>query len=230
MRNDAERTSVIAAFGDLDVGTVRRRRAHAARMFIVQVADVIHKAGPFAPIRRFDGFPYPVPRARAQQGVDFRHLLQQLFLILLAEAARHDQQAAFACLFIFGGLQNCIDRFFLRLFNKGTCIDDDNIGFGQIVGNFHMFIAENAQHYFRIDEVFRAAQADESNFFHLRLLSEADRLDPPILQGPAAFGRILFFHGEQRQAVPFRIQYVLSRIAGIGQIDVASAQDAVYVV
>ena len=35
VRNDAERAAVIAAFADFYIGTVRRRRPHAARMLVV---------------------------------------------------------------------------------------------------------------------------------------------------------------------------------------------------
>ena len=157
MRDDAERAAVVAAFADFDIGTIFRRRPQAARILVVEMADVIHEAGLAPFLDRIDGFPNAVPRASSQEGVDFRHFLHQIFFILLAQAARDDEYLAFPFRLIAGSLQYRINGFLLGFFNERTGIDDDDIRLGQVFCDFHMAIAEDAQHDFRINKVFGAA-------------------------------------------------------------------------
>ena len=157
MGNDAERAAVVAAFADFHIGTVLRRRPQAARILVVEMADIVHEAG-FAPfLDRIDGFPDAVPRTGSQEGVDFRHFLHQIFFILLAQAARDDEYLAFPLRLVAGSLQYRINGFLLGFFNERTRIDDNDIRLGQVLCDLHMAVAEDAQHDFRINKVFGAA-------------------------------------------------------------------------
>ena len=57
----AEGTTVIAAFPDFDVSTVRWCRTQPARILIIQMADIIHKTGFSSFFDGIDGIPDPVP-------------------------------------------------------------------------------------------------------------------------------------------------------------------------
>ena len=157
MGDDAERAAVVAAFADLDIGTVFRRRPQAARILVIEMTDVIHVAGFAAFLDRIDGFPDAVPRTGPQQGIDFRHFFHQVLFVLLAQAARDDEDLTFPFCLVAGGLQYRINGFLLGFFNERTRIDDDDIRLGQVFRNLHMAVTKDAQHDFRINKVFGAA-------------------------------------------------------------------------
>ena len=104
MGNNTEGTAIVTAFGYFYIRCIPRRRALTARMGIIQMAYVVHEAGPLAFFDRVDCFENPVPGARAEKGIDFRHFLEQIFLILLAQTARDDEDLAAAFRLIAGSL------------------------------------------------------------------------------------------------------------------------------
>ena len=125
-RDDAERALVVAAFGDLHVRVVTRRREHARRARVVDVCGTgvagirdsgfgIRERRIGIRSRRFAGpdemersrHERPVDRAddlrhlaRAQHGVDLRDLFLQLVPIALRHAAGDDQPLARAVLLV----------------------------------------------------------------------------------------------------------------------------------
>ena len=129
--------------------------------------------------------------ARAEHDVDFGDQLAQLVAIALGQAAGDDEAAAGAGLLVLGELQDRVDRFLLRLVDEGAGVDDQHVGFvrprRQLVAGF----LGEAQHHLGVDEVFRAAERDETNFHDLLLTSDSttDTADTACADTESSRGR-----------------------------------------
>ena len=166
LRNDAERAGMIAAFGDLDVRGMLRRRENARREIVIQIRR--QAAALAAPARNSpsDGRQNSFDFACSDDRVHFRNLLANLVAVALDQASGDDQFFRAAEFLVLGHLQDRVDRFFLRGRDEAAGVDDQDVGF---VGARREFVAvarENAHHHLAIDEVLRASQADKSDFRH----------------------------------------------------------------
>src|SRR5204863_7754783 len=94
-RNDAERAAVVAAFRDLEVGDVARRRQRAGGEGVERAARRIEmrEAPRFARKHMARGMHDFAPLAGAEHGVDLRELREQRRAGALSEAAGDDQSA-----------------------------------------------------------------------------------------------------------------------------------------
>src|SRR5437870_4266040 len=99
LRNEAEGTRAVAAFGNLDEGIVTRRSEHARRRFIVEISRALiaerkHRQRP----RVRPGIANAqdvVYLASADKGIHFRHFGFQLIAIALNQTTRNDQTRGF---------------------------------------------------------------------------------------------------------------------------------------
>ncbi len=99
-----------------------------------------------------------------EKQVNLGQLLLEILLIALRQTTGHDQHPAGAAFLVVGDLQNGIDGLFLGIIDKGTGVDDDNIRLTFINNNFKALGRQMAQHHLGIDQVFRAAEADQTDF------------------------------------------------------------------
>src|ERR1700731_3222632 len=60
--------------------------------------------------------------------------------------------------------QNCVDGFFFRPVDERASVKNQNICFLSVTGDFHTLLQNASKHDLRIDEVFRAAEADHADF------------------------------------------------------------------
>ena len=127
MGDDAEGAEIVAALGDLDVGIVLRRREHAPGL-VCRGIDVAELADGLAAVqqavRHGDDV---VIAACAEHAVDLRHLLQDLVLIALRQAACHEQSADAALLLQRAHGENVVDGLALGRVDKAAGVDDHEI-------------------------------------------------------------------------------------------------------
>ena len=157
---------MVAAFGNLDVGGVFRRRENSRRKIVIQIRRKRRRARRIRSQLALDGGQDIFELAGSHQRIDFGNLLEDLIAIALNQASGHDQFFGHAEFFVFGHFQNRVDRFFLRRGDEAARIDDQDVGFFRARRKFIAVSRENAHHHLAIHEVFRATQADESCFWH----------------------------------------------------------------
>src|ERR1043166_10298029 len=79
----------------------------------------------------------------ADEGIDLRQEFGQLLAKALGQTAGNDEALAWiAGLAQFGGLEDGIDAFLLSGIDKGTGVDDQNVGLAGIVGDFQTVLEE----------------------------------------------------------------------------------------
>ncbi len=130
----------------IDVGTVRKRRAffECFSMLIEELGNAVILAG-------------------ANKHIDFRHLVFELLRVALRQAAAGHEHFAFSVFLLLSHLKNRLDRLFFRSLNEGAGVDDDDFCVFWGLSDRVAIIFQHAQHDLRIDQVFRAAEADEVN-------------------------------------------------------------------
>ena len=62
------------------------------------------------------------------------------------------------------GFENSGDAFGFGRVDEGAGIDDEDVGFGGVGGEFHAGGAKMAEHDFGIDEIFCATEGDQTDF------------------------------------------------------------------
>ena len=119
------------------------------------------------PIRFRDRLQNVMPRIRTEQNIDFRNLFRQFRLKFLREATRRDQFLAATRLFIRSRFEQRFHRFILGRLDKSASVDDDDVRLFQMLRQLIAALFHETDHFFRIDQIFRAAEADKSKFlFH----------------------------------------------------------------
>ena len=180
--DDAERAGVVAALGDFDVGGVSRREAEAGRVVVRDVfgltSDEIFRAFGFFAEEAFDDGGDLSDLVEADEGIDFGHEAWEFFGEALGETTSDDDFLAFP-FFVGGavidGVLDGADAFLFRHVDERAGIDDEDVGVGGFRGHFHASLAEVADHDFGIDEIFGAAEGDETDFDHGRMGGERER-------------------------------------------------------
>src|SRR5512133_1859102 len=170
LRDDAVGTAVGAPLTDLQVGVPGGRRVEARQGFIVNVIripDVLQLTLYAAFFSQNFGNAGVV--TGADEDIHLGQFMGQFFLITLRQAPRNDQGVAAAIALALGQVQDGIDTFLLGLFDKGTGIDDDNIGIFFVSGDLVLLLGEHPQHDLGINQVLRAAKADHADFLFYSL-------------------------------------------------------------
>ena len=99
----------------------------------------------------------------AEDGVDFRDLLPQFIAVALDQAACHDQAASPADTLVLGSLEDRIDRLLLGRFDEAAGVDDQCLGLAGILRQLVPAGLEQPHHDLAVNQVLRAAQANESD-------------------------------------------------------------------
>ncbi len=176
-RNGAVGAAVAASVGELDIGGIGGGGQHARR-----AEEAIALAGEQrvrALVGLLNGGKQLLIGGHAHQQVDLGNFGAQIFTIALHEAARDDQHAAFSALFVFGHIENRVDRFFLCGEYEAAGVDDDDLGLARIGDNGVARLAEHAQHDLAVHAVFRAAQRHQTNGFHvIRIVLPYESISP----------------------------------------------------
>jgi len=103
----------------------------------------------------------------ADEGVDFGEFAGEFGGESLGHAASDDEAligAAAVEAAIAVGFENSGDAFGFGRVNEGAGIDDEDIGFGGVGGEFHAGGAKVAEHDFGIDEILSTTEGDETDF------------------------------------------------------------------
>ena len=102
----------------------------------------------------------------ADEGIHFRHDARQIFGETLRQTSGDDDLLAGA-VFVFGtfldGFKDGIDRLRFRHVDERAGIDDEHVGEFGIGREGHTCLREVADHDFRVDEIFGAAERDETD-------------------------------------------------------------------
>mmetsp|Transcript_1202 Transcript_1202/g.3715 ORF Transcript_1202/g.3715 Transcript_1202/m.3715 type:complete len:233 (-) Transcript_1202:33-731(-) len=104
---------------------------------------------------------------KAHNCIDFWQLLRKLGCISLCETARDDyascRRLLHAC-----RLEDGLDGLSLRILDKTTGIDDDNVCIRAVVLDDHAVTLQVAQHHLRVHRIFRTSKRDEGDCNRLR--------------------------------------------------------------
>ena len=108
--------------------------------------------------------------AGAENAVHLGHLLKDLLLVALAQAAGDQDLAHQTGLLQPGGLQNVVDGFRSRRIDEAAGVDDHHIGVHQL--GFHTVarLLDPIHHPLAVHLVLGAAQGNKTNFSHLIFL------------------------------------------------------------
>jgi len=98
--------------------------------------------------------------ASTQDSINLGNLCAQLLAVPLGQAARHDQAAARAVLFVLRQLENRVDRFLFRGIDERAGVHDEHVGASGVARQLVTRFARKPQHHLGVDEVFRAAERD----------------------------------------------------------------------
>ena len=101
--------------------------------------------------------------AGADDGVDLGDVFLDFVAIALDEASGDDELLGFAMRLMAGHLEDGVDRFLLGRVDEGAGVDDQDVGGFGVAGDARAGVVEQAHHDFAVDEVFGAAEADESD-------------------------------------------------------------------
>ena len=101
--------------------------------------------------------------AGADDGVDFRNVFLDFVAIALDKAAGDDELSGAALSFEAGHFEDGIDGFLLGGVNEGAGVDDEDFGVFRPCGEARAGSVKKAHHDLGVDEVFGAAEGDESH-------------------------------------------------------------------
>src|SRR6185312_3287140 len=159
--DDAEGAGAIAPLGDLHVGAVRRLRAAARGRVVVEIRRRVDDAQPRAGAGdRLGDRPDLVG---ADEVVDLRHLVRQLFRVALGQAPGHHQPLAGAGLLVARHLQDGVDRLLLRLADEAAGVDHDDLGRPGLGHQLVAGLGRVPEHDLGVDAVLGTAEGDEVN-------------------------------------------------------------------
>src|SRR5713226_3965390 len=139
LRNEAEGTRAVAAFGNLDEGIVTRRSEHARGRLVVEISRALiaeweHRQRP----RVRPGIANAqdvVDLASADKGINFRHFGFQLIAITFNQTTGNYQARGFAIGLQTRGFKNSFNRFLLRRINKATRIHDHRVRLSSVASD-----------------------------------------------------------------------------------------------
>src|SRR5581483_4692077 len=159
LRNDAERTRMVAAFRDFDVRGVPRCREYASSEIVIQVRHGRERLRCQSFAKGGDLFEL----IGSEDGVYFRNVALNFWPVALYQAARHDEPLGLPGLLVLGYFDNGFDRFLLGRIDKTARVDDDDVGFGGIGRQLVTIRHQLTHHDFGIDQVFGTPEAYKSD-------------------------------------------------------------------
>ena len=173
LRNDAETTGMIAAFCDLQKRGMSRSKAKTRGIVIRNISRT--RSGEGQRVSWFgtgfahqplDDFAEFRDLVQTDEGVDLGHRLSKLVGEPLRHATADNQllMAAFVQATALVGLEDRFDRFFLGRIDKGARIDYENVCGVGIGCDLHPALQHTSKHYFGVDQVLGATEADHSDF------------------------------------------------------------------
>ena len=116
--------------------------------------------------------------ARAAERVDLGQLGFHLFRVALHQAARHDQTFHPAGLLVLRHVEDGLDGLTLGGLDEPAGVDHAHVGLGHVLGNLPARRAQQGEHVLAVDQVFGAAERNQSYFRHGNLL-----FCPIVIQG-----------------------------------------------
>ena len=104
--------------------------------------------------------------AGAYDGVDFGDVGADFVAVALDQAAGYDDAGGFAAVLalVLDHFEDGVDGFLFGGIDKGTGVDDDDVGFVGAGDEVGAVVVEETHHDFGVDEVFGAAEGDETDF------------------------------------------------------------------
>ena len=163
--NDTEGTAVVAALSDLDIGEVLRSGHHSPHLFLrgINGAEIHHAV---AGKQLFDGGDNLGIAAGAQDTVHLGHLLQDIPLIALAQAAGDQDLAHLALCLQRGSGENVINGFALGGVNKAAGVDDHHIAAGKVREHRVSRLPDPVHHPLAVHLVLGTAKRNKSDICH----------------------------------------------------------------
>ena len=159
-RDRAERTFVIAALGDFEIGGIERRGQHSAAQLVgeqleraVAAEHLLHHVGDL------------LIGADAHSRVDLIELLGDLVLIALRKTAGDDDRLDLALALEVAQLDDLVDALLLGGVDKAAGVHNDRVRLGRIVNDRIAASAQREQQHLRIDLIFCTAQRDYADLF-----------------------------------------------------------------
>ncbi len=157
LRDDAEGAGVITTFGDFDVGEVFWGEAPAGGIEVGDVDGQVvghevfggRACGPSEDTTDNGGDFFEL--VEADEGIDFIEFPGEFGRKSLGHAACDDEAligAAAMKATIAVGFENSGDALGFGRVDEGACIDDEDVGFGGVGGEFHAGGAKVAEHNF----------------------------------------------------------------------------------
>ena len=160
--DDAVGAAVVAALGNLQVGGVGRRGHHPGPV-LLRVVDVAEAAGMAADGHLLQGGDDVGVAAGAQHAVHLGHLLLQLVLVPLGQAAGHQQLAQLARVLQGGQLQDVLDGLALGGVDEAAGVEHRHVRPLRVGHQLIPGIPGQGHHLFGIDQILGAAQGDKCN-------------------------------------------------------------------
>ena len=156
---------VVAALGDFDKGVVLRGGEHTARLLLRRVdgAKVLH----FSFFQQgLDGGHDLGVAASAQNAVHLGHLLCNVPLIPLRQAAGDQNLSHQPLRFQLGSLQNVVDGLGFGGVDKPAGVDDHHVAAHNVLLDGVSGFLHPVHHPLTVHLIFRAAKGNKSNICH----------------------------------------------------------------
>ena len=161
--DDAVGAAVVAALRDLQVGGVSGGGHHPGAI-LHGVVDVAEESGLVA---LHDGLHCGDDvgvAAGTQHAVHLGHLLHELILVALGQAARHQQLAQSALVLQLGQLQDVVNGLALGRVDKAAGVEDGHIGPLGVGDHLVARIPAQSHHLLGIHQILGAAKGNKRNF------------------------------------------------------------------
>ena len=160
-RNNTVCAMFVTAFRNFQISVMTSRRKNPLRIskrgsvgFPVMIF--------FFSFKKFVQRPgYLIDCRYADNDIDFRNLLLNLFPVTLCKASGRNERPDVSVLPQLRHFQNRIDTLLLRIIDKAACIDYDNVRFRFVVRKAITLFGQKTEHPLRIDQIFIAPKRDE---------------------------------------------------------------------
>ena len=152
---------VVAPVRNFQVRIVQGSGQRSAPLRFVPLVDHVHAA---LLVREFDGLDQLVRVVAAEKDVPFRQRGKKFADVFLGQTARHDDLFQLAAA-IGVAVEHRFDRLPARGIQKRAGVDDENVRFGNIVGDGKAAAAHDGKQPLGVHAVFVAPERDHSEYF-----------------------------------------------------------------
>ena len=160
--NDAVSAVVIAALGNAQKSVVLGGGHHAGQL-LHRGVDAVEIRGGLPCCHSVDGLYDAAVAAGAENAIHLGKLREDLVLIALGKAARHEDLAHLTSTFKLRHLQNGVDGLAFGAVDKTAGVDDHHIGTGLVLLQLHARIAAQGHHLLHIHEILGTAKRNKRN-------------------------------------------------------------------